>query len=619
MTALALRTFADRWQLFIGTILALSCGVSIVHASLSILFAVADFSAMDTAVQGARSLGSMSLTLGGFLTIFVVGSTFGFAIDQRIRDIALLRLVGVTAKQLRRLLFAEAVVTAIFGAFIGVLLGFPLTELQKALFLRLGAYPVEAQLSWHLLVLIIDFAAAIIVAVAGAWAPIQRTTKTNLLNPTQERTLMTRARWLTAIAASTLTIVQVGLSISIPNMVVALSLGIGIIVSSAVALNRFSPLLVPLVAAVVTRLSPSALTHTAIAHLQDAVRRTASCAAPMIVLIGLAVGMQGLMNTQSEAMRQTTWNDADLIATGSNLDLPTIESLAGVLVAAPETVVDMKVQATDYGEPIESVAQVVAVDPADFAKVHTAPVKSGSLSDFGPNTIVIGPLADLSHGGSLTVVGAGQRLELKEAARFGIDLGATDGYFIDRNSLDPALLSGTTRVLLQLTPQTDLGLVTQQLYDAGAESVFSPAEYAQHTSKRQSNLNTGVVVAIAGLGSIYALISVLSTLAIAISQRRGEFATLRLTGLTNRQVLRLSLLESLVATAIGLGLGALAAISAQVGLWVSTARTYGFPIVEIPWALLAIMSIVVVGLVISTVWIATRSAIKPPAIAALGS
>ncbi|MEJ6550360.1 hypothetical protein PQI66_12480 [Corynebacterium sp. USCH3] len=40
MTGLAARTFADRWQLFIGTVLAVTIGVAIIHAGMTIILGV---------------------------------------------------------------------------------------------------------------------------------------------------------------------------------------------------------------------------------------------------------------------------------------------------------------------------------------------------------------------------------------------------------------------------------------------------------------------------------------------------------------------------------------------------------------------------------------------------
>ena len=55
-----------------------------------------------------------------FLAAFVISSTFAFTVDQRRRDLALLRLVGGSRRQVRRLLLGEAFLLGLAGAALGV-------------------------------------------------------------------------------------------------------------------------------------------------------------------------------------------------------------------------------------------------------------------------------------------------------------------------------------------------------------------------------------------------------------------------------------------------------------------------------------------------------------------
>src|SRR5258707_8547089 len=48
-----------------------------------------------------------------FVAVFVLASTFGFAVTQRRRELALLRLAGATPAQVRRMLLAEALITGL--------------------------------------------------------------------------------------------------------------------------------------------------------------------------------------------------------------------------------------------------------------------------------------------------------------------------------------------------------------------------------------------------------------------------------------------------------------------------------------------------------------------------
>ena len=52
MIRLALRTFVDRWQLFVGTVLAVTAGVAIVHAGMTIILGVESSEAPAGATAG---------------------------------------------------------------------------------------------------------------------------------------------------------------------------------------------------------------------------------------------------------------------------------------------------------------------------------------------------------------------------------------------------------------------------------------------------------------------------------------------------------------------------------------------------------------------------------------
>lgn len=641
MIRLAARTFFDRWQLFVGTVLATTLGVAIVHAGMTIILGIenspvpagmgaAQSETFALAASGASTLTGMTVILGAFLTIFVVGSTFGFAVDQRRHDLAILRIGGVTAGQIRRLLLAEALIVALIGTAAGAVLGFGLTAVQRALLGTLGAFPAELETPMTPAVLLLDLVTALVVCIFGARGAARRATRISPLDAlrrsdSSEQQGMTVRRWVGAGIALALTAAQVYFSATTAGLLIPLLLGLGIVITASTAMSQLSPLLVPAAARVLTPLARrSPVTDVAVANLRDAVRRTASCAAPMIVLVSLVMGLQGILNTQTQAAatETTTLLRADLVATGELLDLDAISAIEGVAVAAPETVVPLAIQLVRGGITMTGPGTVVAVDPDAFRATHAQQPTSGDLSEFGRGSVVFGPGLDgmLVRGDfdSIVLTVDDAQIALSEAARMGETLAGSDGFYIDRSMLQGAALERQTTVLIQLLPGGSADAVGRALTDAGATSVQTLEQVASQQDSVSADENRSVMAAIVGLGSLYALISVLSTLAIAIGQRRSELATLRLSGLTKRQILRTTVIEALASTTIGLLLGAVAAVIALVGLWIATARVYGTAVIAIPWLLLAAITVAVVVLTAVTAGLATRSAMRMPAIRALG-
>lgn len=65
--------------------------------------------------------GMLSLSL--IIALFGIGNTLALNVFERTREIGLLRAVGATQRQMRRIIRTEAVLVAVFGAIVGVLVG----------------------------------------------------------------------------------------------------------------------------------------------------------------------------------------------------------------------------------------------------------------------------------------------------------------------------------------------------------------------------------------------------------------------------------------------------------------------------------------------------------------
>ncbi len=58
-----------------------------------------------------------------FVSAFIINNTFQIVLTQRVREIGLLRAVGMTRRQLRRAVRWEAAIVATFGGLMGVAVG----------------------------------------------------------------------------------------------------------------------------------------------------------------------------------------------------------------------------------------------------------------------------------------------------------------------------------------------------------------------------------------------------------------------------------------------------------------------------------------------------------------
>ena len=116
------------------------------------------------------------------------------------------------------------------------------------------------------------------------------------------------------------------------------------------------------------------------------------------------------------------------------------------------------------------------------------------------------------------------------------------------------------------------------------------------------------------LPMLYTVIAMVNAVVISASDRREEFATARVAGLTRAQVVRVALWEALAVVAIGLLLGGLAAAGTVAGMAVAIGHMIGLRVVSVQWPLLGALALgaaVIVG--ISSV-LTTLAATRTPAI-----
>ena len=116
------------------------------------------------------------LTLAVFVSIFGMINTLVLSVYERTREIGMLRAIGMTRRQVRRMIRQESIITALIGAAIGLPLGIFLAALVNR---ALAEYDVRFAIPWvQLIVLTI---VAVIIGVLAAIMPARRAAKLNPL------------------------------------------------------------------------------------------------------------------------------------------------------------------------------------------------------------------------------------------------------------------------------------------------------------------------------------------------------------------------------------------------------------------------------------------------------
>jgi putative ABC transport system permease protein len=532
---------------------------------------------LDAAAARTR-LVSMGGAMGGtslLVAVLVVVGTFALTVQQRHRELALLRAIAATRGQIRKLLGREALIVGAAAGAVGVLLGLPLGGWLYSRFVALGAVPATLEHT----VGVFPPLAALAATLLGAWAAARIASRRIVrIRPAEAlaeaRTERTRPAWGRIVAGLLLLtggVVLVVLLTSLrtePASTPVTFLAI-IVLSSSVAL--LGPLLVR--AAALLLAGPLRLAghggRLATANLRGNAARMASVVTPLTLLVGMTCTVLFVQSTLGDAARRQAHDGvrADWVVAAQGPGVPA--EAAQRLRARHDTVTEV-VRTTVRVGLDKYPAQ--GVTPAGLTRTWDPQVTAGSLDRLAPGTVAVSQLAadqqHLTPGSTLKLtLGDGTPATLTVAAVYARGLGFGDLTFahdlvarhVD-NPLASSVLVGTTRTQTQLAAT---------LREFPGLRILSPADADTLQAERQQT-NAEVNYLAMGLVLAFTAIAVVNTLAMSVAERVREFALLRLAGATRRQVLRMLRTEALsvlfLATSLGSGI-ALAVLTAfSVGM-----------------------------------------------------
>jgi len=559
----------------------------------------------------------VSITLGLFLTVFIIGSTLAFTVVERRRELALLRLSGASRRQVRRLLVGEGLIVGLVGTGLGALLGLAATAVELRLVHHAGLDASVLDVVFPPWLLLVDLATGLGSALAGVLVAARRAGRIRPLDALRdtgtESRVMTLGRWTWGLLFGIPAVVGALLVQSSGDVLTSILVGLLVIVAGSVALQQLSPLVVPLVArAFALPARRHVLGELAQAGMRDGVRRSATTAGPVIVLIGLVVGLLGILSTQTEAARveRIQQSSADLVVTSQGDVGDRIHAVPGVAVVDSETEVTLPVRVPRARGGWRRVASpiVTAVNPSAHARLTHQPLHSGELSSFRSGRAVLGPSALDDGLGRATAVRVGD-LRLPVVAQAATTIAGGADVLVDRADVPASRLEhAPTTTFIQVTRGTPVPAVRRELADLG--TVSTVPTWAGGLAQEQSRENGGIMLALAGLGGVYAFLSLVNAVAMGTAQRRREFAVARVTGATRRQMIAAVALESVGVSAIGIALGATVVAVCMVGVRHGIEATLAVPVMQIPWGLGLVLSTAVLTAGAATAaaagWSATR-------------
>ncbi|SOC47984.1 putative ABC transport system permease protein [Blastococcus aggregatus] len=564
----------------------------------------------EQAEKAAAAMMGDSTALAGVLLVFgtvavvvaglVIANTFAVLLAQRTRELALLRCVGATARQVRRSVLGEALATGLVASALGVALGIGLAAGVSALVGSNSAIPLSG-VAVPLYAVLAGLGVGTVVTVLAAFAPARAATKVAplaALRPVDTAPLRSRPGVLRLV---------LGLLMVVPGVlllaagVLTASVYVGLLggVLSFLGVVLLAQRAIPPVVAAAGRLAgrfggvPARL---AAGNATRNPRRTAATATALLIGVTLTSAfVVGAASTKATAQAGLEAEfptdvlvrsyDADLPASLNRtlLDVDGVQRTAGVIggdVTGPD------------GEP----AYVEAVDPAEAGAV----LRSTDKIDLPSTGVAVLPewaaeTWSVQDGAPVTFTADGRTVTLQAKVT-----GFEQGVLVEPDALRSLLPdAGTSQLWLLLDDGDPDGQVST--VDAVTDAVAEADPEAQVTGvvTQRDQLNEVldilllVVTGLLGVAVVIALIGVGNTLALSVVERRQENGLLRALGLTRGQLRGLLAWEAVLVAGVAAVLGVL--IGGAYGLTgvASVLGNQGEIVLDVPW--LQVAAIVVVA------------------------
>lgn len=576
------------------------------------------------ALLASATLIPVAAVLGGLATcvaMFVVAGTLGLSLQQRQREMALLRAIGTTPRQLRRMVVGEAAVVSGLAVLVAFVPGVYLGQWMLGQLSRDGIAPsvIEFRDGWISMVSAVGI--MLFTALAAAFIAARRSATTRPTEALAEAAL--QRRWLSWVRLSFAVLcLGGGLALAIVTVTVmppdaAASTAEPSAMLWAAGFALLGPGLTGALVAVfrwpVRALSGMA-GHLAIRNALSRRVRLAAAVSPVMLLSGLATAMVYFQTTQTASADQAFVANlrADAVLVSSTGGMPTdlvdsVATLPGVGAATsyvPSTVYHQgppeergSARHPTYHEPDMDDYPLVGVTGATVARTMSVDVSAGSLDRLDGNTVALstGDADSMGTriGGQVTLyLGDGTPVNLRVVALLSPPRGA------DEVLMPADLVAAHTtnalvpQILVRAAPGTDpTRLRTVLAGFARAHVGVGVADRAmvsaQHASSQQTS--AWVTYLFAGVITVYSILALINTLIIATLDRRREFALQRLVGAGRGQVLRMMGVESALVALVGIVLGTLVSIATLVPFSITATNS------PVPTGPVAVYLVVVAG------------------------
>jgi putative ABC transport system permease protein len=571
------------------------------------------------------------LAFGGialFVGAFVIANSLSITVAQRTRELATLRTLGASRRQVLRSVLLESLMLGVIASLVGLGIGVALAQGLSSLFDSFGITLPRAGLPLETRTIIVSLVVGIVVTVLASLRPAIRSTRVPPIAAVREGATLPEGRFHRFRGAGAMALAALGFAAlayglfknGLGTTQVLLWMGIGVVLVF-IGIALFSSRLVRPLAAVIgwpgveIGGSPGQLARD---NARRNPQRTASTAAALMIGLALvtvvAMLAQGIRVNFRDAVKQIFITDYAVEAQNNFDPLPvSVEEAArhasGAIAVSGVRAGNAKI--------LGSNRTLTAVQPGS-SRVFRLNWESGSqrtLDTLGADGAFISHAFSKDHH-----LGLGSPISL-ETPRGEVRTFRIAGIFKPPPGGSPfgsLTISSATFDSLFTQPQNIYTFVTMQggvtpANTQALERTLDPfpnakvADRDQFISDQISGLNTilNVLYVLLALSIVISLFGIVNTLVLSVYERTRELGMLRAIGMTRWQVRAMISFESVITALIGAAIG----IALGIALASLLAPRIDFIVFALPWGQVIIFALaaIVVGL-LAAIFPARRAA-----------
>lgn len=558
-----------------------------------------------------------------FVGIFIIANTFTMLVAQRTKELALMRAVGASRRQVTRSVLIEAFVVGAVAAVTGLLAGIGIGAGLRALTGALGSVP-DGPLVVAPSTVITSLLVGVVVTVLAAWLPGRRAAKippvaamNSVHAAATTKSLVVRNAIGAVLAAAGIACVLGATAIGADGKGL-MALGAGLLLIGVFVLT---PLLSrPLIAAAAPVLRAFGISGKL--ARQNAVRnprRTAATASALMIGLTLVTGLTVIAGSVQKGVDKMATDalKADYVVGMATMG-PLSPDVAKKLAADPEVTASspLRSAAARIGGETES---LTGVDGKAIGELTNLKFTAGSLDGLGTpkaNRAVVDSGTAKRNGWQVgssfaTTFEDGRKGRLTVSGVFeGNDM--LHGIMVDTSVLTPHQKKpADMRVLVKTkggASETTKDSLVETLGKNPAISVQDKKDVSEGIAQ-MINLMLNMLYGLLAMAVVVAVLGVVNTLAMSVFERQQEIGMLRAIGLDRSGIKRMVRLESLVIAlfggVLGIGLGVFFGWAAGE-LIGSSMATYEL---VLPWGRLGVfLALAAVVGMLAALWPARRAA-----------